>query len=73
MNKSTTNIPNLGIAEISDYFPSADEEKMILEIKTNNYQNTTLSNLKYEVTYITDSTAGLISKANNTTASILKK
>ena len=38
-----------------------------LEIKTNNYQNTTLSNLKYEVTYITDSTAGLISKANNTT------
>ncbi len=33
MNKSTTNIPNLGIAEISDYFPSADEEKMILEFE----------------------------------------
>lgn len=27
--KKTTNIPNIGIAEIEDYFPSKDEEKLI--------------------------------------------
>ncbi len=31
MIKKTENIPTIGIAEISDYIPSPDEEKKILE------------------------------------------
>ncbi len=31
MTKKTENIPAIGIAEISDYFPTTDEEKKILE------------------------------------------
>ena len=31
--KETTNIPEIGIAEISDYIPSADEEQKILKFE----------------------------------------
>lgn len=33
MNKKTTFIPNLGIAEISDYNPTLDEEKQFLDFE----------------------------------------
>ena len=33
MNKKSVNIPEIGIAEVSDYIPSADEEEKILEFE----------------------------------------
>jgi len=30
-DKKTVYIPNVGIAEVSDYYPTAEEEKLILE------------------------------------------
>lgn len=33
MNKNTENIPTVGIAEVSDYIPTADIEKKIMEFE----------------------------------------
>ena len=33
MNKKSVNIPDIGIAEVADYIPSAEEEEKILEFE----------------------------------------
>lgn len=67
---TTNNLSNLTIngnsITTNDFSITLDNYNS-LEISSSDYQNTTLSNLKYEVTYLTDITGGLIGKADNTT------
>ncbi len=67
---TTNNLSNLTIngnsITTNDFSITLDNYNS-LEISSGDYQNITLSNLKYEVTYLTDITGGLIGKADNTT------
>lgn len=69
LSGTTNNLSNLTINDniitTNDFSITLDNYKS-LEVTSSDYQNTTLSNLKYEVTYIDNITSGLIGKAENT-------
>lgn len=64
---NTTGLTINGNAITTNDFSLTLDNYNSLEIVSNDYQNTSITNLKYEITYLSDTSAGLIGNATDTT------